>query len=205
MAWTNPRTWIPGEFVTASMLNTHLRDNLNYLYGNALIASYTATLADVANTTTETAIITFTVPANAWADGELIRILFTYLAKNNKGTTGFPVLKGYVGAGAGVVFGSSNFDNDANEYALMGEINLQRVGADVYIKGPTLMMFTEGATWSNQPTLAVQAAHILTANAKSTPANFTANNTVAIKATLDAANATYYIKAKAAHVLHFKK
>src|SRR5678816_3657369 len=78
MAWTNPRTWIPGEFVTASMLNTHLRDNLNYLYGNALIASYTATLADVANTTTETAIITFTVPANAWADGELIRILFTY-------------------------------------------------------------------------------------------------------------------------------
>lgn len=29
MAWTEPRTWIVGEVVTAAMLNTHLRDNLN--------------------------------------------------------------------------------------------------------------------------------------------------------------------------------
>lgn len=28
MAWTAPRTWIVGEIVTATMLNTHLRDNL---------------------------------------------------------------------------------------------------------------------------------------------------------------------------------
>ncbi len=28
MAWTSPRTWIAGETVTASLLNTHLRDNL---------------------------------------------------------------------------------------------------------------------------------------------------------------------------------
>lgn len=29
MAWTAPRTWVTGEVVTASQLNTHLRDNLN--------------------------------------------------------------------------------------------------------------------------------------------------------------------------------
>lgn len=34
MAWTVPRTWIPGELVTASMLNIHLRDNLNILKTN---------------------------------------------------------------------------------------------------------------------------------------------------------------------------
>ena len=28
MAWTSPRTWVAGETVTASLLNTHLRDNL---------------------------------------------------------------------------------------------------------------------------------------------------------------------------------
>lgn len=28
MAWTSPRTWVAGEVVTASLLNTHLRDNL---------------------------------------------------------------------------------------------------------------------------------------------------------------------------------
>jgi hypothetical protein len=29
MAWTAPRTWVTGEVVTASQMNTHLRDNLN--------------------------------------------------------------------------------------------------------------------------------------------------------------------------------
>ncbi len=29
--WTVPRTWVPGELVTATMMNTHVRDNLNLL------------------------------------------------------------------------------------------------------------------------------------------------------------------------------
>jgi len=33
MGWTNPRTWLAGEVVTATLLNTHLRDDLLYLYG----------------------------------------------------------------------------------------------------------------------------------------------------------------------------
>jgi len=31
MVWTAPRTWTVGEIVTAALLNTHLRDNLNSL------------------------------------------------------------------------------------------------------------------------------------------------------------------------------
>lgn len=31
MTWTTPRTWSTGELVTASLLNTHLRDNLDAL------------------------------------------------------------------------------------------------------------------------------------------------------------------------------
>lgn len=31
MAWTTPRTWVTGEIVTASLMNTHVRDNLNSL------------------------------------------------------------------------------------------------------------------------------------------------------------------------------
>lgn len=31
MAWTTPRTWVAGETVTASLMNTHVRDNLDYL------------------------------------------------------------------------------------------------------------------------------------------------------------------------------
>jgi hypothetical protein len=33
MAWTTPRTWVAGEVVTASLLNTHVRDNLNAVSG----------------------------------------------------------------------------------------------------------------------------------------------------------------------------
>lgn len=29
MAWTSPRTWVSGEQLTAALLNTHVRDNLN--------------------------------------------------------------------------------------------------------------------------------------------------------------------------------
>lgn len=31
-AWTTPRTWVTSETVTASLLNVHVRDNLNSLY-----------------------------------------------------------------------------------------------------------------------------------------------------------------------------
>jgi len=33
IAWTTPRTWTAGETVTAAELNTHIRDNENYLFG----------------------------------------------------------------------------------------------------------------------------------------------------------------------------
>ena len=31
MAWTTPRTWVSNETLTAALLNTHLRDNLEEL------------------------------------------------------------------------------------------------------------------------------------------------------------------------------
>jgi hypothetical protein len=37
MVWTTPRTWSTGEIVTAAQLNTHLRDDLNYLYDNRVV------------------------------------------------------------------------------------------------------------------------------------------------------------------------
>jgi hypothetical protein len=32
MAWTTPRTWVDGETVSQTEMNTHVRDNLGYLY-----------------------------------------------------------------------------------------------------------------------------------------------------------------------------
>ena len=36
MAWTDPRTWVTDELVTAAMMNAHLRDNLNAVWGPIL-------------------------------------------------------------------------------------------------------------------------------------------------------------------------
>ena len=32
MAWTTPRTWVTSELVTAAFMNTHVRDNLNFVH-----------------------------------------------------------------------------------------------------------------------------------------------------------------------------
>ncbi len=32
MDWTTPRTWVTSELVTAAFLNTHIRDNLNFVH-----------------------------------------------------------------------------------------------------------------------------------------------------------------------------
>lgn len=33
MGWTNPRTWVTNEVVTAAIMNAHVRDNLNAING----------------------------------------------------------------------------------------------------------------------------------------------------------------------------
>jgi hypothetical protein len=33
MAWTTPRTWTTGELVTKTIMDTHVRDNFNWLAG----------------------------------------------------------------------------------------------------------------------------------------------------------------------------
>lgn len=38
MAWTSPRTWTPGELVTAALMNAHVRDNENVLRSGELDA-----------------------------------------------------------------------------------------------------------------------------------------------------------------------
>ena len=45
MSWTTPRTWVALETVTASLMNTHVRDNLNWLAaaGTTAWTAYTPT------------------------------------------------------------------------------------------------------------------------------------------------------------------
>lgn len=49
MAWTTPRTWVTSEVVSASLLNTHVRDNLNALYSPPYAHVYQTTATSLAN------------------------------------------------------------------------------------------------------------------------------------------------------------
>lgn len=54
MAWTAPRTWVDSELVTASLMNTHVRDNLLYL----LTPNYFNISSTSDYTTTSTSVVT---------------------------------------------------------------------------------------------------------------------------------------------------
>jgi len=209
MAWTTPRTWIPGEFVTGSMLNTHLRDNLLFLFAG-MPATYPATLANVLNTVTETDVLHFTVPANAWISGDLIRIEIMCLFKQNSGANRTAVFKVNAGAGAqvqlkfagGGAAGTGLFSNDsATELKIVVPLYLRRVGADVWIHHWENPLITAGdATIIGANTFSAVQQQI---DGISTPTNFTSNFDVTLKVTLDNANANYYLKPQVAKVLHF--
>ena len=51
MAWTTPRTWTTGETVTASLLNTHVRDNLTYLSAVKSFRAYQSAGQAIASST----------------------------------------------------------------------------------------------------------------------------------------------------------
>jgi len=40
MAFTSPRTWTPGETVTASIMNTHVRDNFTALAARGIVLGF---------------------------------------------------------------------------------------------------------------------------------------------------------------------
>jgi hypothetical protein len=41
VSWTNPRTWVLGELITETLLNTHVRDNLLFLKANPVLSEQT--------------------------------------------------------------------------------------------------------------------------------------------------------------------
>lgn len=50
MAWTTPRTWALGGLVTSTIMNTHLRDNLNALYQRPMATAFFLPTATIGTT-----------------------------------------------------------------------------------------------------------------------------------------------------------
>jgi hypothetical protein len=61
MAWTAPRDWTAGENVTEAMMDTHVRDNLNYL--NDLRVKYAQSTSDSSSTSSTTILDVLSAPS----------------------------------------------------------------------------------------------------------------------------------------------
>lgn len=169
----------------------------------ASVAVYVATLADVSNTASETTILSFTIPANAMADGDTIEIQQVNLEKNNKGTAGTAAVKINAGAGGQVTLAAATtYSDSATEYRTSRRIWLQRVGTSIEVLSQNAPTAQAGAAekapeWWAAPEKTVNLG-------VSTPTNFTSVFVVSLKVTLSAAHASFYVKPQAAKVVHVK-
>ena len=83
MAWTEPRTWVTSELVTASQLNTHVRDNFNEVFraidrSNTVVdVSNTASYLSLEDGSVSTAFTGWTIPAGVMGAARGIRLTVT--------------------------------------------------------------------------------------------------------------------------------
>lgn len=99
--WTTPRTWAVGELVTAALMNTHLRDNLDFL--KTPIAAYSA-LGSNFSTTSSSYVdtgLSVTIVTNG---GGLDVFLTGYVGVTQIATVTYRLLVDSVTPYAGIVF-----------------------------------------------------------------------------------------------------
>jgi len=93
--------------------------------------TYTVTLADVENTTTETTVAQFTVPANTWSDGQIVELRVATVALQSSGAGNTWV--GRIG-GTGITERSSQtvtITNAAFQYRNISVFRFYREGSAV--------------------------------------------------------------------------
>ena len=106
--WTVPKTWAVGELVTASNLNTHLRNNMEYLRVASADNYRGNESADI--TTSSTTFIDidsgkYTVDVVIEAENGDILVCWVGAAKHSGGRTFFDITRALNGGAASRIFG----------------------------------------------------------------------------------------------------
>ncbi len=157
------------------------------------LTTYICTTAQVLNTVTKTAIVSATIGA-AVANGDKFSLFVSALVKNNKGSAGTVTFELLFGGVASVLTLVPTFADNATERSSNFEIVWARGGANAYILE------------SNNPPTRLDTALVTTASSglPITAPTFTAGQTFELRATLSAADASFYIKPQGASLAHFR-
>ena len=104
MAWTDPRTWASGELVTAAIMNSAVRDNLDAVQGAVLSksAGYTIVAADFAGgvvtvkvDTTGGSDVTIVLPAASGLAGYRVNVVLADATFSAGKSTGIVIVDGH--------------------------------------------------------------------------------------------------------------
>lgn len=116
--------------------------------GAAVVTGYATTVANCSNTTTETTVVSATIPANEWLNGEIVTIRFRATHKNNSGSARNLTLKVYFKTTGFALINAVSMANSASTGNSFFEISLQRNGTNVdvlTVSGNTLATYFSGA------------------------------------------------------------
>lgn len=198
-----------GDNITATIWN-NLINVVNTLYGGTAKQVYTSngaglvgsfqdfplprfatTLTNDINTTAPTNVVTWTVPANTWSDGDAFFVTITSLDKNNSGGVAHNQAAFKAGAGTLVSWGNETWNDDANEYKSIRSYLFTRVGSDV---------------WGTQGVGMAQLGGLTSVNniRASTPTNFTTDILMAVVCDFDVNNVLTYMKPQNARVVQIR-
>lgn len=154
--------------------------------------AYTPTLANVANTASQTTTVSASIPGNDMADGDYIDMMFTVLGKNNKGSGGTISLDMFWGSGNVNILSGQPWTDNANEFKGMFWLRVVRVGSDLWVSTANS---SNGGIASFGGTQSGWTAPLVISGP-----TFSSTQTLALKVTLSAADATFYFKPQGARI-----
>jgi len=186
--------------VAVARLGSGTGSSSNFLRGDgawtaiaaAPITAYGVTVADVANTTTETSSLSFAV--DDMADGDFIELRGSALVKNNSGSTSSFLTKLHWGSVSANVNGGGTLADNGTEAKWMFGVIMQRVGSDIWVIDIVPTFYSNVGT-INMPSLSghttVSAENVIVLSS----CTFDSSQTVALKITHGVAHATTYFNA----------
>ena len=157
------------------------------------VAAYSTTLTDVISTTSETDVWTFTVPADAWADGDVVFFRGWFLVKNNSGGSATFTPKLYVGGVSIETRNNSSQADNASERLIFFGGTLFRAGSNVYMQEIVGSVSSQLELGADVMGAAFSGWDAGTFDLTWTPA-FNSNVIVKMSLTPSANNATTYVK-----------
>jgi hypothetical protein len=158
-------------------------------FGIGFVRSLSPTLANV----TTNSITTFlSAPISDWADGGIVEVFVSCLTKNNKSSPGGLTFNLTFG-GQNIDFATATWADNATERANFLRFTAQRVGANVWVghtAGGSVLPFAEqSASLSETSNVRIVSGP-----------TFTGAQTLAFRLTLDATDASFYLKPQKAIV-----